>query len=179
MLLLTPAQRAWQFAATAQQLHADLGAGFCLWLWRPPYGDYNSSIVAQAQAFGLTTIMWNDDPADWSQPGTMTIVNRVLAYVHPGSIILLHDGPAGRAETLAALPYILAGLKQRGLTPVSLPQLLLGYQPLPTATATATSTATASPTSAATATSLPSPTSVSTPTVTPTPTDTPTPIATP
>jgi peptidoglycan/xylan/chitin deacetylase (PgdA/CDA1 family) len=157
---LTAAQRAWQLAATAQQLHADLGASACLWLWRPPYGDYNSAIIAQAGSFGLTTVIWNDDPADWSQPGTMTIVNRVLGNVHPGSIILMHDGPAGRSQTLAALPYILAGLHQRGLTPVSLPQLLFGYQP-PTPT--------------------PTPTGVATPTETPspTPTDTPTPALSP
>lgn len=165
MLLLTPDQRAWQLAATAQQLHTDLGPNFCLWLWRPPYGDYNSAIVAQAGSFGLTTIMWNDDPADWSQPGTMTIVNRVLTYVHPGSIILLHDGPAGRSQTLAALPYILDGLRQRGLTPVSLPQLLLGY-PAPTATPTASPSPTATDTPTATATATVTPTS----TVSPSPT---------
>lgn len=165
MLTLSPSQRAWQLAATAQQLHADLGASVCLWLWRPPYGGFDSTIVAQAGTFGLTTVVWNDDPADWSQPGTMTIVNRVLANVHPGSIILLHDGPAGRAQTLAALPYILDGLHKRGLTPVSLPQLLLGYQPAPTPTPTHTP----SPTPTA------PPTPANTPTPSPTPEDTPTP----
>jgi peptidoglycan-N-acetylglucosamine deacetylase len=163
MLTLTPAQRAWQLASTVQQLHTDLGANVCLWLWRPPYGSYNSAVVAQAETFGLTTIMWNDDPADWSQPGTMTIVNRVLAYARPGSIILMHDGPAGRSQTLAALPYILAGLHQRGLTPVSLPQLLLGYQP-PT-----TPTPTPSPTGAPTPTDTPSPIPTDTPSPTPPP----------
>ncbi len=157
---LTAAQRAWQLAATAQQLHADLGANACLWLWRPPYGDYNGAILSQAASFGLTTITWNDDPADWSQPGTMTIVNRVLGSVHPGSIILMHDGPAGRSQTLAALPYILAGLRQRGLTPVSLPQLLFGYQP-PTATPTPTEPPTPTPTD------TPTPSPTDTPTSTP------------
>jgi peptidoglycan-N-acetylglucosamine deacetylase len=156
MTKLTATQRAWQLAMTAKQLHADLGANVCLWLWRPPYGDYNSAIVAQAGSFGLTTVVWNDDPVDWSQPGTMTIVNRVLANVHPGSIILLHDGPAGRAQTLAALPYILSGLKARGLTPVSLPQLLLGYQP-PTPTPTATPSPTVAPTPTDTPVPTPSP----------------------
>ena len=162
MQTLSVSQRAWQFNATVQQLHSDLGASTCIWLWRPPYGSYNSSIIAQAGSFGLTTVVWNDDPADWSQPGTMTIVNRVLANVHPGSIILMHDGPAGRAQTLAALPYILDGLHKRGLTPVSLPQLLFGYQP---------------PTPTATPTSAPSPTPTDTPPV-PTPTNTPIPVAT-
>jgi peptidoglycan/xylan/chitin deacetylase (PgdA/CDA1 family) len=81
--------------------------------------------------------MWNVDPADWSRPGTMTIVNRVLAQARPGSIILMHDGPAARQQTAAALPYILDGLRARGLTPVSLPQLLQGYQP-PASSPTAT-----------------------------------------
>lgn len=172
MPTLTPSQRAWQLAATAQQLHADLGANVCLWLWRPPYGDYNSTIIAQAGSFGLTTIMWNDDPADWSQPGTTTIVNRVLSNVRPGSIILLHDGPAGRAQTLAALPGILAGLRQRGLTPVSLPQLLLGYpSPTPTPSPTGVPTPTDTP--------IVAPTPTDTPAVVPTPTDTPVPVPSP
>ncbi len=132
MRLLTPTQRAWQLTAAIQQLRADLGPGFCVWLWRPPYGSINTSIMRQAGSFGLTTIFWNVDPADWSRPGTMEIVRRVLAQVRPGSIILMHDGPVGREQTAAALPYILAGLRARGLTPVSLPQLLQGYPP-PTA----------------------------------------------
>jgi hypothetical protein len=40
----------------------------------------------------------------------------------------MHDGPARREQTLAALPIILAGLKARGLKPVTLPQLLMDSQ---------------------------------------------------
>ncbi len=47
----------------------------------------------------------------------------------PGSIILLHDGIDGnpgadRSVILTALPLILDGLKERGLTPVTLDKLL-------------------------------------------------------
>jgi peptidoglycan-N-acetylglucosamine deacetylase len=160
MRLLTPGQRAWQLAATIQQLHFDLGANYCVWLWRPPYGSSNESIVTQAGTFGLTTIIWNVDPQDWSRPGTKTIVQRVLAQVRPGSIILMHDGPAARQETAAALPYILAGLKARGLTPVSLPYLLFGGRPpSPNPTPSPTTTPTTSPieTPSPTATPDPSP----------------------
>ncbi|MDE3229734.1 MAG: polysaccharide deacetylase family protein, partial [Chloroflexota bacterium] len=90
MQLLTVTQRANELGSTIQQLHTDLGAHFCAWLWRPPYGAVDSSIVRQADAFGLTTINWNVDPADWSRPGTMVIVQRVLSQVRPGSIILMH-----------------------------------------------------------------------------------------
>jgi peptidoglycan/xylan/chitin deacetylase (PgdA/CDA1 family) len=168
MQSLSPSQRAWQFNATVQQLHSDLGANTCIWLWRPPYGSYNGSVIAQAGSFGLTTVVWDDDPADWSQPGTMTIANRVLANVHPGSIILMHDGPAGRAQTLAALPYILDGLHKRGLTPVSLPQLLFGYQP-PTPTPTPTHAPSPTPQPSPTDTPAPTPTNTPIPTATDTP----------
>ena len=178
MELLSPSARAYQFGATIQQLHAILGPGFCTWLWRPPYGAVNSGIVEQAGAFGLTTIYWNVDPQDWARPGTMVIVNRVLSQVRPGSIILMHDGPAAREETAAALPYILAGLHARGLVPVTLPTLLgsesaaTGPAPTATASATATATATATPIPTAAATATPSPTSTSTATATPTATAT-------
>lgn len=169
MQLLSVSQRANELGSTIQQLHSDLGASFCAWLWRPPYGAVDLSIVRQADAFGLTTINWNVDPADWSRPGTMVIVQRVLSQVRPGSIILMHDGPAAREQTAAALPYILAGLHSRGLVPVTLPTLLLsgGYVGKPTATATPKPTAT----SAATATPTPTPTATPS---TPTPTHTPT-----
>lgn len=166
MRLLSLSARAYQFGATIQQLHADLGPNVCIWLWRPPYGAINSSIVAQAGAFGLTSIYWNVDPADWSRPGTMTIVQRVLAQVRPGSIILMHDGPAAREQTAAALPYILAGLRQRGLVPVTLPTLL-NSESAPPATPTATATATVTVTATVTATPSASPTATATATVTP------------
>ncbi len=174
MQLLSVSARAYQLGATIQQLHTDLGSGFCAWLWRPPYGSVNSGIVEQAGAFGLTTINWDVDPQDWARPGTMVIVQRVLAQVRPGSIILMHDGPAARQQTAAALPYILAGLQARGLVPVTVPTLLgsgsaptgpvVTPTPSPTATATATATATPSPTATATDTPTPAPTATDTPT---------------
>ena len=126
----TPAQMQHQIGDTISALHAALGAQTCVWLWRPPYGDYNGAVVQMAQSYGLSTIMWDVDPQDWSRPGTEQIVARVLAQVHPGAIILMHAGPALREQTADALPAILAGLKARGLTPVTLPKLLAdGHYP--------------------------------------------------
>ncbi|MGZ3584735.1 MAG: polysaccharide deacetylase family protein [Ktedonobacterales bacterium] len=124
MTRLTPDQRHFQLGATLDTLHSIMGADACIWFWRPPYGDYNGPVMQDAGAFGLTTIIWDVDPRDWERPGTGAIVSRVLADVHAGSIILLHDGPALREQTADALPAILAGLKTRGLTPVTLPRLL-------------------------------------------------------
>jgi peptidoglycan/xylan/chitin deacetylase (PgdA/CDA1 family) len=113
-----------ELSMTVQAIHNALGHGYCARYFRPPYGSFNRTVLAQARYQGLATIMWDVDPVDWSRPGTQTIVSRVLRQVHAGSIILMHDGGGNRSETVAALPSILAGLRARGLRPVTLPKLL-------------------------------------------------------
>jgi peptidoglycan/xylan/chitin deacetylase (PgdA/CDA1 family) len=126
MTKLSPEQRQWELAATAQALHNALGANYCLPFWRPPFGDYNADVVTQARSLGLSTVTWDVDPRDWSAPGVKVIVDRVLSAAHPGAIILLHDGYRNRWQTAQALPLIIKGLKRRGLIPVTLPDLLAG-----------------------------------------------------
>jgi peptidoglycan/xylan/chitin deacetylase (PgdA/CDA1 family) len=126
MTKLTPSARAWELASTAQAIHNALGPGYCLPYWRPPFGDYNSAVIAQTTAMGLTTVTWSVDPQDWSGPGVQIIVDRVLTAAQPGSIILLHDGYFHRQQTSEALPLIIQGLHDRKLKPVTLPQLFAG-----------------------------------------------------
>ncbi len=119
-----------QFGDTLMAIHDAIGADACIWFWRPPYGDHNARVIGFAQRFGLTTINWNDDPRDWSRPGPQTIAGTLLAEARPGAIVVMHDGPAHREQTAAALPLILAGLRARGLTPVTIPRLLAdGHYP--------------------------------------------------
>jgi peptidoglycan/xylan/chitin deacetylase (PgdA/CDA1 family) len=88
--------------------------GYTPCLFRPPYGSYNASVVAVAHSLGLATILWNVDPADYTQPGTAAIEQRVLSQVRPGSIIISHDGGGPRGQTLAAYPGIIRKLRARG-----------------------------------------------------------------
>lgn len=92
--------------------------------FRPPYGELNATILTQARRLGLSPIMWNVDPRDWSLPGSATIITRVLTTVDDGSIILLHDGGGNRAQTIAALPTIISTLQERGFRFVTVQQLL-------------------------------------------------------
>lgn len=126
MTTLSPQQREWELAATAQAIHTVLGANYCLPYWRPPFGAYNDAVVSQARSLGLSTVTWGIDPKDWSDPGVNTIVNYVLTNVYPGAIILLHDGPGSRSQTAQALPLIIKGLKRRGYVPVTLAQIMAG-----------------------------------------------------
>jgi peptidoglycan-N-acetylglucosamine deacetylase len=94
---------------------------------RPPYGSYNSTTIAAAGSAGFSRIvLWDVDPRDWTEPGSAAIASRVLSHVHSGAIVCMHLRP----QTAAALPTILAGLKARGYTCVSLPELFraAGYR---------------------------------------------------
>jgi peptidoglycan/xylan/chitin deacetylase (PgdA/CDA1 family) len=128
LTILPDGQMPHQFGDSLNSIHAALGKDACIWFWRPPYGSYDPRILGVAQSYSLTTIMWDDDSVDYSRPGPDHITATVLSEAHPGAVILMHDGPARREQTLAALPIILAGLKARGLKPVTLPQLLMDSQ---------------------------------------------------
>jgi peptidoglycan/xylan/chitin deacetylase (PgdA/CDA1 family) len=106
-------------------------------LFRPPYGSFDATTFRELHHLHLLMILWSVDTADYTLPGTETIVQRALAGAKPGAIILMHDAGGNRAETIAALPAIVQGLRKRGLRPVTVPRLLLDDppphgQPIPT-----------------------------------------------
>jgi peptidoglycan/xylan/chitin deacetylase (PgdA/CDA1 family) len=81
---------------------------------RPPYGYTNGSVVSQLASRGLGELMWDVDPSDYLQPGASVIVQRVLGALHPGAIIIMHDGGGDRSQTVAALPAIINGIRSAG-----------------------------------------------------------------
>jgi peptidoglycan/xylan/chitin deacetylase (PgdA/CDA1 family) len=104
-------------------------SGYTPCVFRPPYGAVDSSVVQTARSLGLATVLWNVDPSDYALPGTGAIVQRVLAQVQRGSIIISHDGGGPRGETLAAYPAIISALRARGYRIVTIPELL-GFRPV-------------------------------------------------
>ncbi len=85
-------------------------------LLRPPGGRHSPLVEEVAREHGQRLVLWSVDPEDW-RPGTKAaqIVRRVLRSARAGSIVLLHDGPANRGQTVKALPAIVRGLRARGL----------------------------------------------------------------
>jgi len=84
-------------------------------LYRPPYGEYNDTVIKAAQHLKYHTIQWDVDSLDWKRPTPEAMANRVLNHksLQNGSIILFHcDIP----ETPIALRKILAELKNQGYT---------------------------------------------------------------
>ncbi|MFJ1749923.1 polysaccharide deacetylase family protein [Streptomyces sp. NPDC088116] len=93
-----------------QQAIANAGGGTPK-LFRPPYGETNSTVKSVASKYGLTEIIWDVDSQDWNNASVDAIV-QANARLTNGQIILMHDWPA---NTLAAIPRIAQGLAARGL----------------------------------------------------------------
>jgi peptidoglycan-N-acetylglucosamine deacetylase len=81
---------------------------------RPPYGLSDREVDAQLRARGLAELDWDVDPSDYLRPGAAVIARRVLAALHPGAIVILHDGGGNRSQTVAALPAIIRGIRAAG-----------------------------------------------------------------
>ncbi len=99
-------------------------SGYAPFVFRPPYGAIDRSVLQTARSLGLATITWDVDPRDWALPGVGAIEARVLSQVTPGSIVLSHDGGGPRGQTLAAYPSIIATLRRRGYRFETVPQML-------------------------------------------------------
>lgn len=68
---------------------------------RPPYGSKNDTVLQCAQ--GKKIVTWSLDTEDWKSRNCETIVNRVLADIKDGDIILMHDLYASSAEAAIIL----------------------------------------------------------------------------
>lgn len=103
----------------SNQVQAAVGQAVSL--LRPPYGARSDVLLATAEQHGYKVIIWDVDPRDWEDPPPDQIVASVLGQVKPGSIIVMHEG---RVNTLQALPVIIQKLRERGLKPVTVSEML-------------------------------------------------------
>lgn len=109
---LSSAQIAGQLARTENLIRQLIGRGSAGW-FRPPYGDRNSSVDAAAGAAGYRwDLMWTVDTFGWKGAPPDTVVQRALAALAPGEIILMHVGSA--STDAAALPAMVNALQARG-----------------------------------------------------------------
>jgi peptidoglycan-N-acetylglucosamine deacetylase len=104
-------------------------------LFRPPYGAFDRTTLSYTHKFGMLTVLWTVDTKDFAQPGVGAIVHSVLAGAKPGAIILMHDAGGQRAQTVAALPTIIAALRRRHFQLVTVPKLVTDDPPLEAQTA--------------------------------------------
>ncbi|MDM5189274.1 polysaccharide deacetylase family protein [Bacillus sp. DX4.1] len=95
-------------------------------LFRPPGGYINDVVFTTAKEAGYQIVLWSwhQDPRDWANPGTESIVKHVVTNAKSGDIVLLHDGGSDRSQTVAALEKILPALQKKGYRFVKVSELL-------------------------------------------------------
>jgi len=80
-------------------------------LFRPPYGETNSTLKSVESKYGLKEIIWDVDSQDWNNASVSAIV-QAAGRLQNGQIILMHEWPA---NTVQAIPQIAQNLSSRGL----------------------------------------------------------------
>jgi peptidoglycan/xylan/chitin deacetylase (PgdA/CDA1 family) len=116
-----------ELARTQEAFQRQLGV--CPAFYRPPHGQRTPFISWLVHDRGMAMVTWDVSAADWTRHDGAGVADDILQRVRPGSIILLHDGLDGsghadRSVLLTALPRLLDGLRDKGLQPVRLDQLL-------------------------------------------------------
>ena len=97
--------------------------------FRPPGGNADPAVQHLAQSDGLSVAYWTVDAVHYEDLGSAPgLVQYVLAHVHPGSIVLMHNGPE---VTASAVPALVAALRAQGYSLVTLAKLAEGQTNVP------------------------------------------------
>jgi peptidoglycan/xylan/chitin deacetylase (PgdA/CDA1 family) len=116
------AERAYAEINTCAQLLKKLTGSIGTW-FRPSQTQFSTpTIRAQATRVGYPTCLSYDlDSLDYTDPPVATVVNTVGGGIRNGSIVSLHFG---HGVTVTAIPQVLDRLRQHGLTPVTMTELV-------------------------------------------------------
>lgn len=82
-------------------------------LFRPPYGDQDSTVNSVLGAEGYRyDVLWTVDTLGWKGVDPAVVVQRCLDGAKPGAILMFHVG-SGSTDA-AALPAVVARLREAG-----------------------------------------------------------------
>ena len=105
--------------------------------FRPRSGHADAAAKALVARLGMIMVLWDERDGDTDAKTTVAgITSQALAHAHSGGILLMHET---NPNTVAALPGIIAGLRAKGLQPVTLTTMLKA-EGTPSATSAARST---------------------------------------
>lgn len=136
LIVLTPSSLRTSLERTSNAIRS--ATGITPTLMRPPFGQRDPLVLQTVRTLGMTPVMWSVPLArDWRQPPAQTIVHRLLAHVHAGDILVLHDGDRGilcarpemirsrcnRTAEIEAVRLLIPALRARGFHLVTVTQL--------------------------------------------------------
>ncbi len=91
-------------------------------LFRPPFGEYNNTVIQAASSIGYKTIQWSVDSLDWKNSTSDQIYARVMGQIKPGDIVLFHNAAPG---TPGAIRRIIPDLIKQGYRIVPVSEIIL------------------------------------------------------
>lgn len=83
---------------------------------RPPYGNYNDTVIST----NYPIVLWNIDPKDWLVKDSSKVYNSVLKHACDGCIVLMHDL---YPTTIEAVKMLIPKLNSMGYEVVSISDL--------------------------------------------------------
>ena len=90
-------------------------------IYRPPYGEYNDTVIKAAEDKGYYCIQWNLDTLDYTGLTGDEMWNRLKDKLKSGDIILTHNGTEHTADSL---DQIIKNIKAKGLDVVKVSDLI-------------------------------------------------------
>ena len=90
--------------------------------FRPPFGDYNNTLLDVVEDKGMVGVQWTIDTLEWKGLSGAQIAERVLPKAKGGDIVLFHNNSD---HVLDALPIVLEGLLNKGFKIVTLSELVM------------------------------------------------------
>ena len=90
-------------------------------LYRPPYGEYNNTVIRAANENGYMPIQWSLDTLDYTGITGNEMWDRIKDKITSGDIILMHNGTEHTAESLDML---IKNIKEKGLNLVTISELV-------------------------------------------------------
>lgn len=121
--IIDPDDRAGELSETNDAIGEITGGYDTRPYWRPPYGDYDASVLEDVATDGYTvTVRWSCDTLGWNGATVDEILDRCTTDQPDGAIILMHVG--NDSLDYAALPEMIESLQAQGFTFVTIDQLL-------------------------------------------------------
>lgn len=95
-----------------------------MFLFRPPYGDYDNDVITTVLDCGYYPVQWSIDSLDWKNYGVNDLITQVCESEHleNGAIILCHNGAKYTAQ---ALDQVLTNLTEQGYQFVPISELIV------------------------------------------------------
>lgn len=93
-------------------------------LYRPPYGEYNDTVIKAAQDKGYYCIQWSLDTLDYTGITGEEMWKKLDGKIKSGDIILSHNGTKHTADSLDML---IKNIKNKGLEVVPVSDLIYKY----------------------------------------------------